>query len=117
MHLFFRVLPFLFLLVSPARAEQALQLSSELGASATRGYAPPPAPFATPEIPTPAVPRLPDPSQEVRDELPPMPTIDLTTPPDDRAASVVVVPFNLQRAAQRLRHGHPGERSCDAERK
>ena len=83
MHLFFRVLPFLFLLVSPARAEQALQLSSELGASATRGYAPPPAAFATPEIPTPAVPRLPDPSQEVRDELPPMPTIDLTTPPDD----------------------------------
>ena len=83
MHLFFRVLPLLFLLLAPARAEQALQLSSELGASATRGYAPPPAPFATPEIPTPAVPRLPDPSQEVRDELPPMPTIDLTTPPDD----------------------------------
>jgi membrane-bound lytic murein transglycosylase D len=29
------------------------------------------------------VPLLPDPSQEVRDELPPIPTIDLTTPPDD----------------------------------
>ncbi|MCX7146498.1 MAG: transglycosylase SLT domain-containing protein [Sulfuritalea sp.] len=29
------------------------------------------------------LPPLPDPSQEVKDDLPPMPTIDLTTPPDD----------------------------------
>jgi membrane-bound lytic murein transglycosylase D len=83
MRLLFRVLPLLFLLIAPARAEQALQLSSELGASATRGFAPPPTTFATPELPASVVPRLPDPSREVRDELPPMPTIDLTTPPDD----------------------------------
>lgn len=64
----------LFLLIAPARAEQALQLTGEL--------APPPIlGFGTPQPP--AVPLLPDASQEVRDELPPMPTIDLTTPPDD----------------------------------
>ncbi|MCM2290564.1 MAG: transglycosylase SLT domain-containing protein [Sulfuritalea sp.] len=64
----------LFLLIAPARAEQALQLTGELAPATILG-------FGTP--PPSAVPLLPDPSQEVRDELPPMPTIDLTTPPDD----------------------------------
>lgn len=70
-----RLVPLLlFLLIAPARAEQALQLTGEL--------APPPIlGFGQPQ-PS-AVPLLPDASQEVRDELPPMPTIDLTTPPDD----------------------------------
>jgi membrane-bound lytic murein transglycosylase D len=85
-------LPFLlFLAALPAHAEQALQLSAELGTSSPRSFASPlpgtalPAvPTVTPPaLPTAVVPRLPDPSLEVRDELPPMPTIDLTTPPDD----------------------------------
>ena len=64
--------PLLFLLIGSAHAEQALQLSSEITAqSAVTG--------AMPSV----VPLLPDPSQEVKDELPPIPTIDLTTPPDD----------------------------------
>jgi membrane-bound lytic murein transglycosylase D len=46
--------------------------------SASRSFAPVP-----PSLPPPACRCLPDPSQEVRDELPPIPTIDLTTPPDD----------------------------------
>jgi membrane-bound lytic murein transglycosylase D len=78
MRLFLCAVSLLLLLIVPARAEQNLQLSSELGVSTPRSFAPVP-----PAVPTPAVPRLPDPSQEVRDELPPIPTIDLTTPPDD----------------------------------
>ncbi len=69
-----RLVPLLLLLTVPARAEQALQLTGELAPAPILGFgAPSPS----------AVPLLPDPSQEVRDELPPMPTIDLTTPPDD----------------------------------
>lgn len=73
--LLLRLVPLLlFLLIAPARAEQALQLTGELAPTPMLGFgAPPPS----------AVPLLPDASQEVRDELPPMPTIDLTTPPDD----------------------------------
>jgi membrane-bound lytic murein transglycosylase D len=78
MRLFLCAVSLLLLLIVPARAEQNLQLSSELGGSTSRSFAPVP-----PAVPTPAVPRLPDPSQEVRDELPPLQTIDLTTPPDD----------------------------------
>jgi membrane-bound lytic murein transglycosylase D len=70
-----RLVPLLLLLlIAPARAEQALQLTGELAPPPTLGFSPP--------QPT-AVPLLPDASQEVRDALPPMPTIDLTTPPDD----------------------------------
>ncbi len=91
MRLFLRVvfLPLLLTLaVLPAQAEQALQLSAELGASKPHSFASPQPAAAVPTVTAPAlpsavVPRLPDPSQEVRDELPPMPTIDLTTPPDD----------------------------------
>ncbi|MBI3095533.1 MAG: transglycosylase SLT domain-containing protein, partial [Rhodocyclales bacterium] len=64
----------LILLTGAARAEQALQLSPELAPAPALNYSP-----ASP----PAVPLLPDPSREVQDELPPIPTIDLTTPPDD----------------------------------
>ncbi|MBI5898515.1 MAG: transglycosylase SLT domain-containing protein [Rhodocyclales bacterium] len=78
MRLFLYAVSLLFLLIAPARAEQNLQLSSELGISTPGSFAPVP-----PAVPPPAVPHLPDPSQEVRDELPPIPTIDLTTPPDD----------------------------------
>jgi membrane-bound lytic murein transglycosylase D len=78
MRLYLHAVFLLFLLIAPARAENSLQLSAELGGSASRSFAPVP-----PPLPPPAVPRLHDPSQEVRDELPPIPTIDLTTPPDD----------------------------------
>ncbi|OHC66169.1 MAG: hypothetical protein A2040_18155 [Rhodocyclales bacterium GWA2_65_19] len=65
--------PLLLLLMASAHAEQALQLSPELAATS-----------ALPAAATPAIlPTLPDPSQEVKDDLPPIPTIDLTTPPDD----------------------------------
>ena len=79
MSLFRRSLPALLLLLSVfAHAEQVLQLTGELA----------PAPSSPPAlglgpVPQPALPLLPDPSQEVKDELPPLPTIDLTTPPDD----------------------------------
>jgi len=67
------VLPLLLLLIAPAHAEEALQLTAEIASPSilTIGTTPP------------ALPRVPDPSREVRDDLPPMPTIDLTTPPDD----------------------------------
>jgi membrane-bound lytic murein transglycosylase D len=78
MRLYLFAVSLLLLLPAPTRAEQNLQLSSELGESASRSYVTVPLP-----VPAPVVPRLPDPSQEVRDELPPIPTIDLTTPPDD----------------------------------
>ncbi|MBL8478291.1 MAG: transglycosylase SLT domain-containing protein [Sterolibacteriaceae bacterium] len=72
---FRRLVPLLLLLLTAsAQAEQALQLTAELAPSSTLGFAP---------APSTVVPLLPDPSQEVRDELPPIPTIDLTTPPDD----------------------------------
>ncbi len=75
MSLFRCLIPILLILLSGfARAEQALQLSPELAPAPALNYSP-----ASP----PAVPLLPDPSREVQDELPPMPTIDLTTPPDD----------------------------------
>jgi membrane-bound lytic murein transglycosylase D len=73
MPLFRRLALLLLLLTASAHAEQALQLTAEL--------APTPLNFAP--VPSTVVPLLPDPSQEVRDELPPIPTIDLTTPPDD----------------------------------
>ncbi|MDK9705167.1 MAG: transglycosylase SLT domain-containing protein [Sulfuritalea sp.] len=68
----------LLVLAGSALAEQALQMSPELASPTTLtfGAAPPPAP-------PPMLPLLPDPSQEVKDDLPPIPTIDLTTPPDD----------------------------------
>ena len=67
------ILPLLLLLIAPAHAEEALQLTAEIASPSilTIGTTPP------------ALPRVPDPSREVRDDLPPMPTIDLTTPPDD----------------------------------
>ena len=72
--LLLRLVPLLlFLLIAPARAEQALQLTGELAPAPILGFGTAPS----------AVPLLPDASQEVRDALPPMPTIDLTTPPDD----------------------------------
>ncbi|MCM2306810.1 MAG: transglycosylase SLT domain-containing protein [Sulfuritalea sp.] len=75
MSLFRCLVPILLILLSgAARAEQALQLSPELAPAPALNYSP-----ASP----PAVPLLPDPSREVQDELPPIPTIDLTTPPDD----------------------------------
>jgi membrane-bound lytic murein transglycosylase D len=75
MSLFRRVIPSLLLLLSVcAHAEQALQITAQLASPPVLDFAP---------APQPALPLLPDPSQEVRDELPPMPTIDLTTPPDD----------------------------------
>jgi membrane-bound lytic murein transglycosylase D len=73
------IAPLLLLLTGSAHAEQALQLTAELISSpaVTVGTAP-----ALP--PTPSVlPPLPDASREVKDDLPPIPTIDLTTPPDD----------------------------------
>jgi membrane-bound lytic murein transglycosylase D len=82
MSLFRRFLPpLLFLLSAGAHAEQSLQLSSELGPSPS---APPSLGFGAAVPPAPPVlPAMPDASREVRDELPPIPTIDLTTPPDD----------------------------------
>ena len=71
---FRRLALLLLLLTASAHAEQALQLTAELAPATPLNFAPAP--------PT-VVPLLPDPSQEVRDELPPIPTIDLTTPPDD----------------------------------
>ena len=69
--------PLLLLLIGSAHAEQALQLTPELASTSTLtfGATPPPIP--------PVLPPLPDPSREVKDDLPPIPTIDLTTPPDD----------------------------------
>ena len=66
----------LLLLTASAHAEQALQLTAELTAAPAMTFdAAPPTP--------PVLPLLPDPSREVKDDLPPIPTIDLTTPPDD----------------------------------
>jgi len=66
----------LLLLTGSAHAEQALQPTAVLTAAPAITFdAAPPTP--------PVLPLLPDPSQEVKDDLPPMPTIDLTTPPDD----------------------------------
>jgi len=64
----------LLILTASAHAEQALQMSPELASPTTLRFG------AAPE---PAVPALQDPSWEVKDDLPPIPTIDLTTPPDD----------------------------------
>jgi len=67
-----------FLILAPASAEQAgLQLSPDLSIGLPGSYEPPAA-----AVPVPEAVRAPDASQEVRDELPPIPTIDLTTPPD-----------------------------------
>lgn len=78
MRLYLYAVSLLCLLLAPARAEQNLQLSSELGISTPRSFVPVP-----PTVASTMLPGLPDPSREVRDELPPIPTIDLTTPPDD----------------------------------
>ncbi|MCE9571072.1 MAG: hypothetical protein K8R10_13905, partial [Rhodocyclales bacterium] len=72
--------PLLILLSASAGAEQALQLSAELTSppALATGSAPPAAAVAAaPSTPT----LLPDPSREVKDELPAIPTIDLTTEP------------------------------------
>ncbi len=75
MSLFRRVISSLLLLLSTfAHAEQALQITEQLASPPALSFNPAPQPVQS---------LLPDPSQEVRDELPPMPTIDLTTPPDD----------------------------------
>ena len=65
----------LLLLAGMAQAEQALQLSAELNSPASLSFR------TVPQVAEPAL--LPDPSREVKDDLPPIPTIDLTTPPDD----------------------------------
>ncbi len=65
--------PLLLLLTGAAHAQQALQLSAELASQ----------PAAMSSASSAALTLLPDASQEVRDDLPPIPTIDLTTPPDD----------------------------------
>jgi len=62
----------LLLLTGSACAEQALQLSAELASPQAQG---------TPA--SQALTLVSDPSREVKDDLPPIPTIDLTTPPDD----------------------------------
>lgn len=78
----FRFLPLaalLLLALSPARAEQSgLQLTPDLSISTPNAYEAYPVADPLPEIA-----RLQLPSQDVRDETPPIPTIDLTTPPDD----------------------------------
>ncbi len=66
--------PLLLMLSALAHAETALQLSAELAPAQGLSFSPAPPPVLT---------LLPDPSREVKDELPPIPTIDLTTPPDD----------------------------------
>jgi membrane-bound lytic murein transglycosylase D len=66
--------PLLLLLTGLAHAEQTLQMSGELAAA--------PSAVAIGAAPS-ALPPLRDPSWEVQDDLPPIPTIDLTTPPDD----------------------------------
>ena len=71
--------PLLLLLVGSAHAEQALQLTSELTSSPALTIGAAPALTPPPSM----LPPLPDPSREVKDDLPPIPTIDLTTPPDD----------------------------------
>ena len=74
MSLFRRLIPpLLLVLTGAAHAQQALQFAAD-GASG---------PAATSGAASPALTLLPDPSQEVRDDLPPIPTIDLTTPPED----------------------------------
>jgi membrane-bound lytic murein transglycosylase D len=79
MSLFRRFLPpLLFLLSACAHAEQSLQLSSELGPSPAA-----PSSMGFGAALPPVLPAMPDASREVRDELPPIPTIDLTMPPDD----------------------------------
>ena len=65
----------LLLLAGMAQAEQALQLSAELNSPASLSFR------TVPQVAEPAL--LPDPSREVKDDLPPIPTLDLTTPPDD----------------------------------
>ncbi len=73
MPLFRITLAFLLLFAAlPGRAEQALQLSQELRPSAMQ-----------PDTAPSTLPLTLSPSQEVKDDLPPIPTIDLTTQPDD----------------------------------
>jgi len=75
MSLFRRLIPTLLILsIGPAHAEQALQLSPDLASSPAANFS---------SMSPPGAARLPDPSYEVQDDLPPIPTIDLTTPPDD----------------------------------
>ena len=84
-----RVLPLLLLLTATARAEAPLQLSSELAVPATplaatapvQAPAAPPAPVAAAPTPPAAAPATG--AAELRDEAATIPTIDLTTPPDD----------------------------------
>ncbi|MDO8347627.1 MAG: transglycosylase SLT domain-containing protein [Rugosibacter sp.] len=71
------LLPLLLLFfASSGQAEQALQFPPAVGASSGAStIAPPPALALSPALAAPA--------QDVQDDLPRIPTIDLTTPPDD----------------------------------
>jgi len=73
----FVLLPPLLLLFGCAHTEPNLQLTTELSSAPTTRLE------ATPPVPQAALPPRPDPSQAVKDDVPPIPTIDLTTPPDD----------------------------------
>jgi membrane-bound lytic murein transglycosylase D len=66
--------PLLLLLTALAHAEQTLQISGELAAT--------PSSIAIGATPSASSP-LREPSLELPDDLPPIPTIDLTAPPDD----------------------------------
>jgi membrane-bound lytic murein transglycosylase D len=69
------------LLASPARAEQAAPREAPLQLAGELTRAPEISPLSAPANTTLTFTR--NPAQEVQDELPPLPTIDLTTPPDD----------------------------------
>ncbi|TRZ65431.1 MAG: LysM peptidoglycan-binding domain-containing protein [Rhodocyclaceae bacterium] len=79
--------PLLLLLIGSVHAQQALQLTAEMTSppALTFGAALPAMqlqPDESQEVKKDLA-LLHDPSREVKDDLPPMPTIDLTTPPDD----------------------------------
>ena len=73
--------PLLLLLAGSVHAEHSLQLTGDPAPPSTISFdATTPPVFSAPPSMLPA---MSDPSQEVQDDLPPIPTIDLTTPPDD----------------------------------
>ena len=81
------ILPLLLLVVGAVHAEDELHLTADLGSAPKISFdaaQPPVLPAPASVRPEPSVmPPMPDPSLEVKDDLPPIPTIDLTTPPDD----------------------------------